>query len=351
MKTSTRHIEAEGEVERKSDVGDEDIAQPAEETPVVDVQPDHEPGGDSAEDSGDGGARQSGESQTTADEQPESPKGAGSKKPDAEPEPPSAEQPEEGVERRVSARNVAELVIDWREEYEDKKTPSDRKSELAYRITELLLGCSAGGFNPHEVNIVETDDSGVLGLYFPDTRKPAITTEGLELPAGHYKDVFVHEGAHAGKITGHRILDEGAATVVTEHRVPGALKAYGHEKHQTERAFDDVGVMQAMKLYDFDRPEELVREYLKIAWRDRWQEKFLKKMLERRLATTPAARHKLFRQAFGDDVKAMEKKFEKAVPNLHDRLTHGRGFKFKDAQMAIFDELYDEDVADRREAA
>ncbi len=345
-----QHLEAKGEAVPKTDIEDEGVVQPVEETPVIEEQLEREPTDENAEDSGEVGVERPAEPEPTAGQQPEAPK-PGQKKPDADPEPPTTEQAEQGVERQITARNVAELVADWREEYEDKKTPSDRRSELAYRITELLLGCAAGGFNPHEVNIVETDDSGVLGLYFPDTRQPAITTEGLELPAGHYKDVFVHEGAHAGKITGHRILDEGAATVVTEHRVPGALKAYGHEKHKTERAFDDVGVMQAMKLYDFDKPEELVREYLKVAWRDRWQEKFLKKMLERRLAKTPAARHKLFRQALGDDVKAMEKKFSKAVPTLHDRLTHGRGFNFKEAQMKIFDELYDEDVADRLEAA
>lgn len=262
-------------------------------------------------------------------------------------EEPQAETVQEEVVRE-SAESVAELLDQWREEYQTTKD-GERKRELAYRMVQLDLALGSAKLRPEQVKIAEAH-SGVLGFYQPDSRDIFFTPEGLDLPAEHYRDVLIHESTHAGKITGHRILDEGLTQLETERHIGTPLRGiYESEKKKVEKAFGG-GVPDAMELYDFENPGELVKFYLETAWHDRWEVGWKEKFADEPVAATERERARLFDRKLAEGADKIEERFKKATPNLYAKLKQ-LGFDFIREQREIFDELYVRDILEERKAA
>lgn len=255
----------------------------------------------------------------------------------------------EAEPRLESAKTVGELLDQWAEEYETTDD-HDRKRELAYRLVQMNLALGLSRLHPDEVKIRE-NATGALGFYVPGTREVAITPQGLELPAWHYRDVLVHEAVHAGKITGHRVLDEGLAQEQTRRRVQGAMRGiYEHEQRQAEKAFEGRHLVEALEQYDFEKPEELVTYYLETEWADRWRETLRGKLANAARAETERARGRLFEDKLAEEADKIERLFEQGAPTLHNRLKE-LGFDFKQEQREIFEELYVHDLLEQRDAA
>lgn len=279
-------------------------------------------------------------------EEPKS--GDGRKK--SEPEPKQAEpNPEDQETILESAQDCRQLLDAWAGEFKDPRTPSDEKGDLAYEIIQLSQAIQQARMRPEQLKIRQAEP-GVLGLYDPSHKEPAMTVEGLELPPHRFKNVTMHEAVHMGKFTaGHEIHDEGLTQVKTEQLVPDHMHGvYEDEVRKVKKAFDKVGIDAMIEAYDFKDPDFLAREYLKRLWPDLWEGKFKHEIQER--ARPNKKPEQLLQDVAGDMLKSVEKRYKDAVKNIYER-ARAQGFSFKEEQLRILRELYDNDIETERQAA
>ena len=239
------------------------------------------------------------------------------------------EQPESTKEFYESVNTVEELLSAWTEKYE-QTNDQEEKRELAFKILRMDMALGVARLKADEVKVANFDDA--YGFYLPATGELAITPEGLELPAEHYADVLVHESAHAGRLTGKRIFDEGMAELKTAAVLPDALGGfYEAEQGRVKRTFGEDAAL-ALRNYDFDKPTNLAKMYLETEWRDRWNEK-----IKGEFKKAEEAGAKFFADAVkkGPDI---EKHFKDGVPELYQRLKE-EGFNFREAGSKILKRL------------
>ncbi|MFA6410348.1 MAG: hypothetical protein WCW26_02115 [Candidatus Buchananbacteria bacterium] len=246
-------------------------------------------------------------------------------------------QPEAKETRAESAETIKELVDWWAEEYETT-TDEAKKRELAYKIVKMESALGLANLTADKVKIKE-DEEGTLGLYDPETGELAMTWDGLNLPPEHFADVLVHEAAHSGDLTGHRIMDEGMAEWKTVHGLPGAMQGiYVKERRLATEAFDPANMAEAVKKYDYDAPAKLAKFYLEIELEYLWRDKLKAEFLADQKGKKPLDEEKLLAKLAAKADKESEAVLKKGTPDLYAKLK-ALNFDFKGIGVEILGKL------------
>ncbi|MFA5021478.1 MAG: hypothetical protein WC508_00140 [Patescibacteria group bacterium] len=212
--------------------------------------------------------------------------------------------------RQESVETVAELLVSWAKDYEEVQDEG-AKRELAYKILKMEMALGTAKLSADKVKIRKAEN-GTLGLFDPESGEIAITEEGLELPPQHFADVFVHESAHAGKLTGHSIMDEGMAEWFTIHRLPNAMQGiYVQERQRAINTFGADAMAKAAEKYDYHRPTRLAELYLETELEDRWN-----LGLKRKVSAKSGKEDKTLAKAAAGELKLVDNLFKKGVPDL-----------------------------------
>jgi hypothetical protein len=242
-------------------------------------------------------------------------------------------------QKKESVHTVAELLVIWAEKYETSEDEAEKR-ELSYKILKMEMALNISKLDAQQVKIRREDDD-TLGLYNPGTGEVAITEKGLELPPEHFADVFVHEQAHKGGMTGgRRLMDEGVAEMLTLLRLGGAAMQdiYEKERQRLKDTFGAENVRLAIEKYDYDAPRKLATWYLETELGDKW-DGGLQRKYKAQLTKKPGDEAKVLQQVAGRELKATERLFKRGVPDLCDNLKQSNPGFFRQTGLKILERL------------
>lgn len=237
--------------------------------------------------------------------------GADSEPGDKEAAPEMAEYPEA---RNFNISTVYDFIqaLKWSYDEAEENEDNDTRRLLGHQIVKIHAGLNAAGLSANEVMVKEMEN-GTLGTYNRGGHKISAAKAMLEdfkTDERLFRTVFVHEKTHKEE----GIADEGFTQLRTERKTSATPGIYENEKAQAKRIFYKEGIDHALVLYDIDRPEKLVDDYLEV--------ELLGKINKTQLKELTVDKKKLDRVVKEQSGK-LAGLLKDGVPRLYDKLKSG----------------------------
>lgn len=221
------------------------------------------------------------------------------------------DQENEKERQEINIETVADFIKALELSYDiapDKET----QQAIGHQIVKINMGLNATDYSAEDVKVEETTD-GVLGLYYPNSNKTAISAELLE-DFSSASSLIIHVLSHEEK---HKegVADEGMVELALKKKLPTNLVFYLSEQQMAERAFYNVGTGKALNLYDMDNPAELADCYLSVE-------------LEKEYKNSKTEMKKLARESYlnkkvNDEADSLSHRLKEGVPRFYERLSQG----------------------------
>ncbi len=133
------------------------------------------------------------------------------------------------------------------------------KRELGHQIIKLEMSLSTAQFSADKIYVEETGD-GVLGLYYPSSKKIALSKDLIEDFNASQRliaHVLYHEKAHK-----KGYADEYFAIEEAKRHVPINMQSYSELVARAKRFILHIGREKSRKEYDIKNPKKLINYYL-----------------------------------------------------------------------------------------